>query len=93
MLKWSAQTGRGSNARHTEIGATPMSKDQIQPVWRMSRLTQDRTIEPVLRDQILRRKRGQENIRFPCSADHKQDWQPYSFDDQCVERDGRHQRQ
>ena len=25
-------------------------------------------------------ERGQGNIRFPCSADHKQDWQPYSID-------------
>ena len=26
-------------------------------VWRMSRLTRDRTVEPVSRDQILRRER------------------------------------
>ena len=43
----------------------------------MSRLTRDGTAEPVSRDQILRRERGQRNIRFPCSADHEQDWQPY----------------
>ena len=36
----------------------------------MSRLTQDGTAEPVSRDQILRRERGQGNINFPCSADH-----------------------
>ena len=29
---------------------------------------------------ILRRERGQENIHFPCSADHEQDWQPYPVD-------------
>ena len=46
----------------------------------MSRLTRDGTAEPVSRDQILRHARGQENIRFPCSADHKQDWQPYPVD-------------
>ena len=34
----------------------------------MSRLTRDETAEPV--PQILRRKRGQGNIYFPCSADH-----------------------
>ena len=45
----------------------------------MSRLTRDGTAEPVSRDQILRRERGQENIHFPCSAD-VQDWQPYSVD-------------
>ena len=48
----------------------------------MSRLTRDGTAEPVSRDQILRRERGQENIIFPCSAelDHVQGWQPYSVD-------------
>ena len=38
------------------------------------------TAEPVSRDQILRRKRGQGNIYFSCSADHEQDWQPYPID-------------
>ena len=46
----------------------------------MSRLTQDGTAEPVSRDQILRRERGQEHTHFPCSADHVQDWQPYPVD-------------
>ena len=39
----------------------------------MNRLTQDGTAEPVSRDQILRRERGQGNIHFPCTADHEQD--------------------
>ena len=47
---------------------------------KMSRLTRDRTAEPISRDQILRRERGQGNIDFPCSADHEQDWQPYPVD-------------
>ena len=42
----------------------------------MSRLTRDGTA-PVSRDQIFRRERGQGTIRFHCSADHVQDWQPY----------------
>ena len=47
----------------------------------MSRLTRDGTAEPISRDQILRRERGQGNINFPCcSADHEQDWQPYPVD-------------
>ena len=46
----------------------------------MSRLTRDGTTETVSRDQILRHERGQENIIFPCSADHEQDWQPYPVD-------------
>ena len=46
----------------------------------MSRLTRDGTAEPISRDQILRRVRGQGNIHFYCSADHEQDWQPYTVD-------------
>ena len=46
----------------------------------MSRLTRDGTAQPVSRDQILRRVRGQRNIHFPCSADYEQDWQPYPVD-------------
>ena len=48
----------------------------------MNRLTRDGTAEPVSRDLILRRERGQgNNIHFlPCSADHKQDWQPNPAD-------------
>ena len=46
----------------------------------MSRLTRDGIAEPVSRDQILRRERGQGNIYFPCSADHVEDWQPYPVD-------------
>ena len=46
----------------------------------MSRLTRDETAEPVSRDQIISRERGQGNIIFSCSADHVQDWQPYPVD-------------
>ena len=46
----------------------------------MSRLTRDETAEPVSRDQILRRERGQGNIYFLCSPDHVKDWQPYPVD-------------
>ena len=48
----------------------------------MSRPTLDGTAaEPVPRDQILRHKRGQANIIFPCSAAHEeQDCQPYPVD-------------
>ena len=49
----------------------------------MSRLTRDGTTEPVSRDQILRRERGQGNIHLPCSADQVQDWQPYPIDPYC----------
>ena len=46
----------------------------------MSRLTRDRTVEPISRDHVLRRERGQGNIHFPYSADHEQGWQPYPVD-------------
>ena len=45
----------------------------------VSRLTRDGTVEPVSRDQILRRERRQGNIDFPCSADHEQDWHIGNF--------------
>ena len=53
----------------------------------MGRLTRDGTAKPVSRDQILRHARGQGNIIFPCSADHKQDWQPYSVDPYSAKSD------
>ena len=46
----------------------------------MNRLTRDGTAETVLRDQILRRERGQGKVHFPCSAEHVQDGQPYTVD-------------
>ena len=46
----------------------------------MSRLTRDGTTEPVSRDQILRRERGQGKQHFRCLVDHVQDWQPYPVD-------------
>ena len=54
-------------------------KQALDSVWsmEMSKLMRDGTAEPVSRDQILRRKRVQQIIHFPCSApDHEQDWQP-----------------
>ena len=56
------------------------SREQaLDSAWsmEMSKLARDGTAEPVSRDQILRRERGQRIIHFPCSAaDHGQDWQP-----------------
>ena len=46
----------------------------------MSSLAREGTAEPVSRDQILRRERGQGNIMFSCSAGHEQDWQPNRVD-------------
>ena len=45
-------------------------KQALDSAWsmEMSRLARDGTAEPVSRDQILRRERGQGIINFPCSA-------------------------
>ena len=44
----------------TESERDPVSKHQIYSLlWRRSGLTQDGTAEPVSRDQILRRERGE----------------------------------
>ena len=66
------------------------SKHQIQPEngTEQADAGRDETAEPVSRDQILRRERGQGNISFPCSADHKQDWQPYPVDPYSAMCDG-----
>ena len=54
-----------------ELGKNPVSKHGDEQA------DAGRDYRPVSRDQILRRERGQENIHFPSSADHEQDWQPY----------------
>ena len=41
--------------------------------------------EPVSRDQILRRKRGQGKKHVDCSADTGQDWQPCPVDPYSAE--------
>ena len=61
-------------------GGIPYVSTRFSLRVEMSRLTRDGTADTVLRDQILRRERGQGNIHFPCSADHEQDWQPYPVD-------------
>ena len=60
-----------------EIGRNPASKQQVLPEYGDEQADENRAAEPVSRDQILRRERGQGNIHFPFSADHEQDWQPY----------------
>ena len=44
----------------------------------------DGTAKPLSRDQVLRLERGQGNVRFPCPADHEQDWQPHPVDPQSA---------
>ena len=60
-----------------ELGRNPV----VSTIFNLSmELTWDGTAEPVPRDQILRRERGQGKYMFPCSADQEQDWQPYPVD-------------
>ena len=74
-----------SMAFHGIYGWTPSWKTEgisrVNARWfslgAENELTRDGTAEPVSRDQILRRERGQGKMYFPCSADHEQDWQPY----------------
>ena len=49
----------------------------------MSGLTRDGTVEPVSQDQNLTREI--KKTRFPCSADHEQDWQPSPVDPHSAE--------
>ena len=53
-------------------------KQALDSAWsmEMSKLTLDGITEPVSRDQILRRERGQRIIHNRClAADHELDWQ------------------
>ena len=57
--------GVGKRGAYYLVRGDLPSKHQIQPEsMEMSRLTRDRTAEPVSRDQMLRRERGQGNIYF-----------------------------
>ena len=59
-----------------ESGRNPVRKHHIDDSARvriMSRLMRDRMVEPVSRDQIIKRERGQKSIHFPCSSNHEQD--------------------
>ena len=63
-----------------ELGRNPVRSTRLSLSMEMDRLTRDGTAEPVSRDHILRRERGQGKKEFPCSTDHEQDWQPYPVD-------------
>ena len=57
-----------------ELERNPVSKQQIQPEYGDEQPDAGwETAKPVSRDQIFRREQGQENVNFPCSADHEQD--------------------
>ena len=58
-----------------DLGRNPVSKHQIQLEYGDDEQADaGGLLNPISRDQILRRERGQGNIYFPCSVDHEQDW-------------------
>ena len=63
-----------------EIGRNPVSKHNIQPEDGNEQADAGRAAEPISRDQILRRERGQGKHNFPCSADYEHDRQLYPVD-------------
>ena len=65
-----------------ELRRNPVSKHQVQPEYGDEQADAGRTAEPVSRDQIFRRERGQPAGKYSisCSAGHLQDWQPYRVD-------------
>ena len=76
-----AETGRNLVSKHQPIRLSTDQSDQSDSarVRRISGLTQDATAEPVSRDQILRRERGQgKKKHFSCLADHEKDSQNIS---------------
>ena len=63
----------------TESGRNPVSKHQpirfnLSVENERADAGRDGKAEPVSRDQISRRERGQGKTHFPCSADHEQVW-------------------
>ena len=62
-----------------ELGRNPVRQHQIQPEHGDEQADAERTAEPVSRDQILRRERGQENIHFSIQLTTCI-WQPYPVD-------------
>ena len=86
LMAHGGSNGNRSEKREGEVESRKWASDSFW-VWRTSGLTRDGTAEPNSRDQALRREWGQGKFRFSCSADHKQDWQPYPVDAQSAESD------
>ena len=63
-----------------KLGRNPVNKHHIQPEYGNEEADGGGSAEPVSPDPFLKRERGQGNIFFQCSADHKQGWQPYPVD-------------
>ena len=63
-----------------ELGRNPVSKHQIQPEYGDEQADVGRDCRARLARPNFHARMRSENINFPCSADHEQDWQPYPVD-------------
>ena len=62
-----------------ELGRNPVSKHQVQPEYEDEQADAGRDCRTRLaRPNLLGANGDREISIFPCSADHEQDWQPYS---------------
>ena len=59
------------------LGRNPVSKHQIQSEYGDEEADAGRDCRTRLTRPNSQARTGQENIHFPCSADHEQDWLPY----------------
>ena len=80
LARWRMAVEINEWAPPRNSGGIPYVSTRFSLSMEMSRLTLDVTAEPVSRDQILRRERGQEKNTVSCSADHEKDCQPYPVD-------------
>ena len=67
LIRWRMAVLNKQMDAAAERGRNPVRKKstKFSLSMEMSRLTRDGTAEPVSRDQILRRERGQGNFHFP----------------------------
>ena len=73
LTRWRMAVSINEWTPSRESAGIPKVSTRSSLSMEMSRLTRDGTAKPVPRDQIfLRREQEQENIYFPCSADHEQ---------------------
>ena len=67
-----------------ELERNPVSKHHIQPEYGDEQADAERDCRTVSRGKFSGANGNRENIHFPCSVDHEQDWQPYPVDPSLV---------
>ena len=63
-----------------ELGRNPVSEHQIQPEYGDEQAEAGRDCRTRFARPNSQARTGIGKYSFPCSADHKQDWQPYLAD-------------